>query len=675
MTKKAQKEIKELSLKSKFMIALAGNCNVGKSTIFNNLTGLGVLTANYAGKTVELNMGLTRAENIPVGIIDLPGIYSMGCISEDQYVARQTLLEYDFDAVIYVLDATNLERNLYMLLQFMDLEIPVIAALNLVDEAHSKGLTTDEKKLEESLGIKVIRTSAIRGEGLDELISEAMKINYQKGERNYNYYYGSDIEKEINKITDLLSETETKLPVKLSNRATAILLLEKDRQFIEFIKEIPKRETIIYALEDSWKSISETHGEEASLRLIRERHGIAGLIAANAQTKRIKKNRFRDRLWRFSTNPVTGYPFLIINFTIILYILFAGGNWLSDVLSQLWTAYCSPFINHFIDSLTHNLILVKTLKWGFDDGMLASISVGIPYVFMFYLILSLLEDTGYLNSAAFLMDRALHVVGLHGRAFMPLASAIGCNVPAIIGTRILSTFRERLIAIFLIVLIACSARTAVIIGAVSRFLGWFWAILIIFIDFMLVIASGILINRHVKGDAEGLVMEVFPLRSPHLATVIKKTWIRFADFVWIATPIVIAGSMLLGYLYETQLIWKLSKPLSPLIENWLGLPPFAGLTLIFAVLRKELALQFLITLAMAQYGHSIDNILTIMSKEQIFTFTLFNTLYLPCLATISVIKREIGLKWTLFILISTLTFTILFTGIIHHFIVYTGVLA
>lgn len=661
--------IETLREKADFLIALAGNPNVGKSTIFNNLTGLGVTTAHYPGKTVELNLGITRINDSIIGVVDLPGIYSLDSMSEDQYVARETLLENRFDALIVVLDATNLARNLYMLLQLIDMEYPVIAALNLVDEAGKHALEIDAKLLGELTGIRVFPTSAITGQGISELLHEATKMTCNEGRCVRKYHYGADIEKEIGIVESALEKTGTHIPSINSHRASALFLLEKDPQFLEMVRR-ENGEEIFNILQASWKRIEEAHGEEASLRIIRERHGIAGLIASRVTEKLKAKELFSNRLWRLSTDPVTGFPILIGIFALTMMILYKGGNLLSEILAGIWSRWCSPPISFLIAHITHDALIAKVLRWGFDDGMLAAISVGIPYVLIFYFLLSFLEDTGYLNSAAFLLDKAFHIVGLHGRAFIPLAAAFGCNVPAVIGTRVLGTLRERIIAIFLIVIVSCSARTAVIIGAVSRFLGWFWACVIFFIDILLAVVAGLLLHRFTGGESEGLLMEVFPFRFPHLKTVLQKTWTRFADFVWIATPIVMAGSLLLGYLYETNLIWMLSRPLSPIIEGWLGLPPFAGITLFFAVLRKELALQFLVTLAAAQHGHSIESLISVMSPEQIFTFTLFNSLYMPCLATITVIQREIGFRWAAVILGSTLAVSLILVGILHHLLIF-----
>ncbi len=286
----------------------------------------------------------------------------------------------------------------------------------------------------------------------------------------------------------------------------------------------------------------------------------------------------------------------------------------------------------------------------------------------FYFILSFLEDTGYLNSAAFLTDRVMHRLGLHGRAIIPIVAGAGCNVPAIIGTRVLTTLRERVIASTLIVLVPCSARTAVILGAVSAFVGWMPALGIFLITLVLIALVGLGLNQAMPGQSAGLVMEMFPFRAPTISPMLRKTWHRFKDFVFVATPIVLGGSLVLGALYESEYIWKLSAPLSPVVEGWLGLPAVAGLTLIFAVLRKELALQLLVTLAIVQYGRGANNLLKFMNETQLFVYALVNTIYIPCVATIAVLGKELGWKRAIAIMTFTISLAILMGGIVYRII-------
>lgn len=666
--------LKEIKGSTDFTFALAGNPNVGKSSIFNRLTGMGVVTANYPGKTVELNLATTNFKGMRIGIIDLPGSYALGAVSEDQWVARRAILDCKPDVAIMILDATNLARNLYMLIQFIDLSIPIVAALNLIDEAEKRNILIDSALLSSLLGIPIVRTVATTGRGLDDLIQKAVDTAKIKKEIKYSLRYGEDIETNIKKLEEMLIPYD----FGINPRALSILLLENDSEFIELVGRHENSKSIIEEANRISREIEEKHGEKTPLRIARERHGLAGSIASQVQGD--VQPVTTDKIWAYTTSPFTGIPILISVLAIIFAFLFYGGDWLSTVLSSLWTrgmewngyriAGMSPVIDGAIYSVFGSGHIGKILIWGFDAGILAALAVGIPYVLTFYFMLAFLEDSGYLNSVAFLTDRLMHKFGLHGRAIIPLVAGAGCNVPAIIGTRVLTTMRERTIASTLITLIPCSARTAVILGAVSLFVGWKPAVAIFLIVLALVFLVGAGLNKIMPGKSTGLVMEMFPFRMPLLSNILKKTWYRFRDFVFVAFPIVLGGSMILGGLYETGCLWKLASPLSPIVEGWLGLPAVAGLTLIFAVLRKELALQLLVTLAVVMYGGGAKNLLLFMTPAQLFVYALVNTIYIPCVATIAVIGRELGWKRALSIMVFTITLAILIGGIAFRVIEY-----
>lgn len=656
--------LKEIKGSTDFIFALAGNPNVGKSSIFNRLTGMGVVTANYPGKTVELNLATTNFKDLRIGIIDLPGSYALGAVSEDQWVARKAVLECKPDVAIMILDATNLARNLYMLIQFIDLGIPIVAALNLIDEAEKRNIIINSGELSRLLGIPVVQTVATTGSGLDELIQMAVNTARIKEDIKYSLRYGDDIETNIRRLEEKLLTCN----FGINPRALSIMLLEDDSEFIELVRKHENGKFILEETDKISRKIEELHGEKTPLRIARERHGLAGSIASQVQGD--VQPITSDKIWAYTTSPLTGIPILIGILAIIFSFLFYGGDLLSTFLSNQWAAYVSPVIDGTIYYVFGDGIIGKILIWGFDAGILAALAVGIPYVLTFYFMLAFLEDSGYLNSVAFLTDRLMHKFGLHGRAIIPLVAGAGCNVPAIIGTRVLATMRERTIASTLITLIPCSARTAVILGAVSLFVGWKPAVAIYLITLALVFIVGAGLNRVMPGKSTGLVMEMFPFRAPIISNILKKTWFRFKDFVFVAFPIVLFGSLVLGGLYETGYLWKLASPLSPVVEGWLGLPAVAGLTLIFAVLRKELALQLLVTLSMVMYGGGAKNLLLFMTPAQLFVYALVNTIYFPCVATIAVLGRELGWKRAFGIMAFTITLAILIGGIAFRIIGY-----
>jgi ferrous iron transport protein B len=270
-----------------------------------------------------------------------------------------------------------------------------------------------------------------------------------------------------------------------------------------------------------------------------------------------------------------------------------------------------------------------------------------------------LEDTGYLNSVAFLTDRVMHRLGLHGRAVIPLITAAGCNVPAIMSTRMLTTRRERIVTSTLIMLVPCSAITSIIIGGVSRYAGWGYALAVYVILFALIVVTGLVLNRILPGETSGLVMEVFPYRRPSVRVVLSKTWSRFKEFLYIATPLMIAGSFVLGFLYTMGWITKLEGPLHPLMESWLGLPAMAGVALVFGFVRKEMALEMLVLFAV---GTSTASLGDFMTPQQIFVFALVTAIYIPCIATFAVLWREMGWRVTLAVSFFTITLALLLGG-------------
>jgi ferrous iron transport protein B len=645
-------------------IALAGNPNVGKSSFFNRITGSNVETANYPGKTVALNFGTADFKGKHIGVVDLPGTYALGARSEDQWVARQAVLEDPPDAIVAIADATNLERNLYLVVQYLDLGLPLVLAVNLVDEAARSGIEIETARISDALQVAVIPTVATRGKGIDQMLATVADLPRDRAAVPPRY--DIEIETAVEKLVRLISTSLSETPYNLTPRAVALLLLEEDEWLTRAVGETCEGAEVLARARELSADIEARVGEPLSLHLPRARHALAHAIAQSAQVQHPAREPLSVKLWHWSIQPLTGIPMLALVLVTLFAALFWTGGTLGDAFSTLWETFISPPIQAVVFIILGNGWLGKIALWGFDAGIEAALEVGIPYVLTFYAMLAVLEDSGYMNSIAFLLDALMKRLGLHGRAAILLLAGAGCNVPAVLGTRVLTTRRERIIASTLIVLTPCSARTAVIVGGAALFAGWQYGAALLLIALALLIVVGAGLNHVMPGRSDDLVMEMFPFRIPAPRTVIRKTWHRFKEFILMALPIMLIGSFVMGALYETGSIWLFSAPLSPIVEGWLGLPAVAGLTLLFAILRKELALQFLVTLALVQYGTGAQNLLAFMTPQQLFIYALVNTIYLPCIATFAVLRKELGTRPAVGIAAFTIVLAITLGGIARY---------
>jgi ferrous iron transport protein B len=385
----------------------------------------------------------------------------------------------------------------------------------------------------------------------------------------------------------------------------------------------------------------------ATIRLAAELDPVRWRTAADwagqAEIRRDVPEPLADRMAHWTTSPWPGIPLFIgVSLAAFLAVIQVGG-WLAAMLGAAWAATVSPFLAAAVPAVVPVPIVANSLLWALDGGMLGMLSVGIPYVLTFYLLLAILEDSGYLTSAAVLMDRVFGVLGLPGRAAIPLLAAAGCNVPAIYGTRVLRTRRERVLGSFLITLTPCSARSAVVIAALAPYAGVHVAIAAFGVVAAATIAAGLGANALIPGRQPSLVLELAPLRMPLLRHVAAKAWWRFRGFAVTATPIMLVGSLVLGVVYEAGAWQGIAAAIGPSVETWLGLPAIAGVAIAFAFLRKELALQLLIAFAAVELGRQAT-LGELMSPPQLFVYAIVSSLSIPCIATLAALRGELGTR-------------------------------
>ena len=641
--KKHQHQHRHRNKEKYVTIALAGNANVGKSAIFNQLTGLTQEIGNWTGKTVEIREGFLAHHHQQIKIVDLPGIYSLSAYSPEEMTTREYILKERPDIVVNIVDATSLERNLYLTLQLKEMAVPMVIALNYVDIAKKKHININTDMLSQIIGAPVIGTVAIRGIGVHELIDAALAVAGEKEKpvNAQNLEYGTEVENRITKLETTLTDVKTEQ----SPRWTAIKLLEQDNDVISQINA--QNPELVGFSQTLSNELSRIHGEDSPSVIAAERYVMAAKIARQISSNVEVPSRLSAKLDSVSLHPVVGYlMFFAIMAAILLFVSFFG-EWLTDTITAIFTALDPNASGALADILWNGAIV----------GFYAAISVALGFILPFYLILSWLGESGYLPRIAFLMDRPCHTVGLHGKASLPLITAFGCNVPACMACRIMENKRDRLIATFLTTMVPCSARIAVILGMVGAFIGWQWALGLLVFQFLLIFGAGRVLNKLIPSTSPGIILEIPEYRLPSLKIVWKQAWHRFKDFLFIGVPLIVAGSAVIETLRVFNLLDSITQVLSPITVYWLGLPAFTGVILIFGILRKEATLALLITLA---GGAAITSII---SPLQMVVFTIVIMIYIPCLPTIAVLIKETGIKVALAIVFAEIMLAVLIGGL------------
>lgn len=629
-------------------VALMGNPSAGKSAMFSQMTGVTVVISNIPQTTVMVQKGLSQINGHKILIYDLPGVYSITAVTEDEAATKEFLVNTPLDAVIDIVDATRLERNLYLTLQLLELGLPVVVALNQVDLLKTLDLDIDVGTLEKELGVKVVPTVATQGEGVHATLEAAYKLAPAERKTAYRQIkYDDHVERALEAIIPLLPEAN------VPKRGFAVRLLEGDKDFES--KADTETLTFVKGLRDE---IQQAHNEDITVSIARGQHSTADLIANAVLVRKVHKPTFAEKFGDMATRPQTGYPLLFLLIGGMLALIFYVGGYLSDLITTFFEDVVFPPIYGILDAQVANVFITSALKSTLL-AIAAAAAIAIPYILLFFIFLAILEDVGYLPRVATLLDRQAHVLGLHGRSLIPLLFGYGCSVPAIMATRALPTKKERIITTILITMIPCSARSAIILGVAATYAGVPYALAIYLITVVLVVASGRMLRSIVPGTTAGLVLEIPLIRRPALVPIVKKTWMRMKEFLYIAIPFLIAGSIIFGWLDLTGTSRLIEGPMAPITVGILGLPAFTGICLIYGVLRKEMAMEML-AIASGTFIFS-----TVMTPVQIFVFCLVTTIYIPCVATFSIIVRELKWRWAVGGSLFTVALAVIVGGVAH----------
>lgn len=526
-------------------VALAGNPNSGKTTIFNNITGARQHVGNYPGVTVERREGFRRFQGQDMLLVDLPGTYSLTAHSLDELVARNVIIDEKPDIIVNILDASNLERNLYLAVQLLELERPVVLALNMSDMAEKMGFRVDDKVLSRKLGIPVVRTVGNRNQGMDDLLTLVTEAAKSSKSSSFAVDYGPVLEPKIQQITDLLASlTEVKYP----QRWLAVKLLENDQDVLQAVGAMPAGQKILAAVEVARTELRSVLDDEPELTIAEYRYRFAGEVfrdsVAAAGGQQLSPS---DKIDNILTHRLLGLPIFFGIMWLLFNFVFTVGAY-----PQGWMEDGMKWLGEFIGARMADGDLKSLLVDGIIGGV-GGVITFLPNILLLFFGIALLEDSGYMARAAFVMDRIMRAVGLHGKSFIPLLIGFGCNVPAIMGTRTLENPRDRMVTILVAPLMSCSARLPVYTVLIAAFFPAQLAGTVLFSVYFLGIALAIIMALVFRkllfpGTTEAFVMEMPPYHLPTLRSILTHMWERSVLYLKKAGTLILAASILVWFM-------------------------------------------------------------------------------------------------------------------------------
>lgn len=694
-------------------IALAGNPNAGKTTIFNILTGARQKVGNWPGVTVEKKEGHIRKHGYELQIIDLPGTYSLTPFSIEEIVARDFVLEERPDVVIDIIDASNLERGLYLATQLREIDCKVLFALNMADLARSRGIKIDAKHLSDLLDVPVVFTVGKKGEGVDALLEAAIELAESDVgvSQKRKVHYNKDVEEAVDTLLERIdSDGGSELPY--NSRWTAIKLLEDDKIVKERVSEKlgDQGEGVLESARGLRRKLRARLDEEPEIIMTDERYGfIAGIVKEVFTTSTMQRVDISRNIDLVLTNRFLGFPIFIFFIWIMFQSTFSLGAYPME-----WLDAGVGLLSGGVDRLLPGGLFKDLLLNGVIAGV-GSVIVFLPNILILFLFISIFEDTGYMSRAAFLMDRIMHLIGLHGKSFIPMLMGFGCNVPAVMASRTLESHKDRILTILVTPYMSCSAKLPVYIVLAGAFFGAragsvIFAVYVAGIVFS--IATGRLFRSTLlKGEDAPFVMELPPYRAPMPRNLLIHMWDRSKIFIRKMGGIILVGSVVVWFLtafpldveysrdyemekgrieaefeareaaadpdamrslerekasalgaldqarqverMEKSYIGRIGKTLAPVFEP-IGIDWRGGVALLTGFVAKEIVVSTMGVLYAVddeEESGALERILAEsgMSALSALSMMIFVLLYLPCLATVSAVRRETGsVRWMLF---------------------------
>ena len=623
-------------------VALIGQPNSGKSSLFTRITGVGVIASNYPGTTVEFDEGTVIRNGFRVETMDLPGTYSLNGNSDDEKVVLKKLYESVPDCVIVVVDGTNPQGGLVLCTEVIEMGLPVIIALTKMDIARMR-MDYDMDRLSSIIGTPVIPVSSKTAEGVDAMIDLICKGVGRSDAKTLSY--GNAIDGAIRAMSESMEYDGP-----FSRHGVATKILENPTSLAHLVDYETKRASVIIE-----EILERDLGERVGTHIAATRHAYITDILAKCVSKTDRKLTLGERLSDLMITPRTGIPILLAICLGILASIVYVGSFLDSVVSYIYDNTVGTSIVDFGYQFGEFWGAVFT---GIDGSITAILGLVVPYIMVFYIILGILEDTGYLTRAVVLLDRVMHHFGLHGGSFIPMIVGLGCNVPAIMAVRTIRSRREKIILSSMIVMaVPCSAQIAIILGATGQFSGIVYAFGIFVMLAMIGMLAGVLLNRFLKYEPTNLAMEMPKLSVPSPRNILYKTWDRIKDFFIVAFPLLIVGSIIIELLLSYDLLQYIVDPLEPLTVGILGLPAVTIIAFIVGILRKEMALGMLEILAGGV------PLAVFMSPDQFVVFGVVMAVYMPCIATLITMWKEIGWKETLLVTATSVGVAIMLGGL------------